>query len=86
MIVTNKSLQYCDRLQSLSLQSLENRRNRGDIILVFKILQCFKNKQSAKLFYFRNDKRLKEYILFIQVLFKRIKVRKFHFSIRIVTP
>ena len=39
----NKNLSYSDRLKMAGLPTLEDRRDRGDLIEVFKILRGFLN-------------------------------------------
>lgn len=50
MVPTLRDLAYEDRLTILGLTSLEDRRTRGDMIDVFKILRGFEDNDRNKLF------------------------------------
>ena len=57
MIRGMKALQYEDRLNKLGIWSLEERRNRADIIEVFKILNGHSSVSAGKFFEMHNNPR-----------------------------
>jgi hypothetical protein len=86
MIVKNNSLSYEERLNLLGLTSLEMRRERGDMIEVFKILKGLVKVKQDRFFQLRNDYRLKGHSLILKKQYSRLNVRKNSFALRVVTP
>ena len=80
-------LPYEDRLKELSLYSLAQRRERGDMITVFKIIHGLIDIDMTKLFQFSEGSKTRghNYKLKIPKPFKT-DVRKYSFSQRIVLP
>jgi hypothetical protein len=77
------NLTYVDRLKKLKLPTLEYRRNRGDIIQVYKIFHGIDNL-NPDIFFQRNTTNLRGHSF---KLFKpRVKgdLRKYSFSVRVV--
>ena len=50
-------LDYTERLQRLGLQTLEERRNRADLIKVYKIVSGLSTLPTSTFFEFRTDTR-----------------------------
>ena len=80
-------LPYEDRLKELSLYSLTQRRARGDMLTVFKIIHGLIDIDMTKLFQFSEGSKTRghNYKLKIPKPFKT-DVRKYSFSQRIVLP
>jgi len=58
-----KSMLYEERLHKLKLWSLEERRNRQDLIEVFKICKVFIRIRPEELFHFDDRVRVQEVTL-----------------------
>jgi len=58
-----KGMSHEERLQKLKLWSLEERRNRQDLIEVFKICKGFSRIRPEELFYFDDRGRVQEVTL-----------------------
>jgi len=85
MIQGMKGMSYEERLQKLKLWTLEERRNRQDLIEVFKICKGFRRIRPEELFHFDDrDKGTRGHSI------KLAKVRctwdsRRHFSNRVIT-
>ena len=85
MIASLKSLQYEGRLQKLGLWTLEERRNRADLIKVFKMAYGFSSIPLTDMFQIDASGRTRGHSL------KPVKcrcnkdVRKYSFSHRVVS-
>ena len=77
---------YQDRLEELNLYPLEIRRLRGDLIVVFKILNGLEDIQPDQLFTRSHNTRTRghNFKLFKRQLKKGLNLRKFFFSQRVV--
>ena len=80
-----RHLAYSDRLMSLNLYSLEQRRERGDLIETFKILKGFE-KTDASFFFTRASSGTRGHSLklFKPRLHKSLKCRTDFFSQRVI--
>ena len=78
-----KRLSYEERLRRLNLLSLEERRVRGDLIQVFKILKGI-DKTSTQLLEPSRTKHLRGHSCKIYKPQARIQIRKFFFTHRII--
>ena len=73
---------YEDRLQELGLTTLEDRRIRGDLIEMYKILHGFENIEPNVFFEFRRYSGLRGHPLCLEVERSKLNVRKRFFSNR----
>ena len=82
-----KDLPYEDRLKELSLYSLAQRRDRGDMITVFKIIHGMIDIDMTKLFKFEDSNKTRGHNFKLKTP-KSFKtdMRKYSFSQRIVFP
>jgi hypothetical protein len=79
------NLSYERRLEALGLTTLENRRIRGDLIEVYKILNQHENVNSAQFFQPTDYIGLRGHSQVLQVHRSRLNVRKYFFSNRVIT-
>ena len=77
-------LSYEDRLKELKLTTLEDRRIRGDLIEVYKIVNKVDNVDCSQFFEFRDYAGLRGHCQTLQVRRCRYNVRKYYFSNRVV--
>ena len=79
-------MNYKDRLKALNLATLEQRRERGDLIEAFKIITGKENIECEKFFKFRDDSTTRGNSLKIYKprLKKSITQRVIFFSIRVI--
>jgi len=86
MITSLKSLQYEARLQELGLWTLEERRNRADLIEVFKMANGFSAIPLTDMFQIDTTGRTRGYFLLKLVKCRCNKdIRKYFFSHRVVS-
>lgn len=79
-----RGLSYDERLKITGLTSLEKRRNRGDMIEVFKIIKGFSKIDRNKLFTFNSDGRTRGHSLKLAKSRSRLEIRKNFFSQRVI--
>ena len=85
LVPATKHLTYQDRLYVLNLYSLEQRRERGDLIETFKILKGFERTQASRFFQLADtDTRGHKLKLFKPRLEKSLKCRADFFSLRVI--
>ena len=75
---------YPDRLKDLQLPTLAYRRQRADLIQIFKILKGFNKVEASKFFKFAKDSITRGHNFKIVKQRFRTKLRQFAFSIRSV--
>jgi ribonucleases P/MRP protein subunit RPP40 len=80
-----RNVPYLDRLKDLGLWSLEERKNRADLIEVFKLLKGFSNVPLAQLFEMDNSSRTKGHAMKIVKQRFVSTMRKHFFSQRVIT-
>src|SRR5580693_5981588 len=78
-------MDYDCRLATLGIWSLEERRNRADMIEVFKILKGFSGISPGDLFEPCNDSRTRGHSLKLAKHRSRTDLRKYFFSERVVS-
>lgn len=78
------NLPYEERLLKLNLTTLENRRVRGDLIEVFKIIHGYENVQANIFFQNRIYQGLRGHSHMLEQNRSRYNVRKYFFSNRII--
>ena len=81
----DKTNLYEIRLNFPSLNSLESRRERGDIIEVFKIMNGYVDVNYNQLFTLRNNDKLKGYSLTLFKQYSRLYIRKYSFVSCVLT-
>ena len=79
-----RNMSYEDRLKELGLTSLEKRRDRGDLIEMFKILHNIELVDPNIFFTRRAYEGLRGHAYTMEVNRSRLSVRKFFFSNRVV--
>jgi hypothetical protein len=79
-----QNLSYEDRLNELGLTTLENRRVRGDLIEMYKIMHGFEEIDPSTLFTRRRYNGLRGHELTCEVRRSHLNIRKFNFSNRVV--
>jgi len=79
-----KSLDYNDRLKKLNLWSLEERRNRSDLIELFKILKGISAASLKKMFSLASNSRTRGHSMKIVKSHCRTDIRRFFFSERVI--
>jgi hypothetical protein len=84
MIPRLKLLPYTDRLRELNLWSLEERRNRADLIEVYRICHGLSGIQRDDLFELVVDSRTRGHSLKLKKFRCRLDLRKYFFSERVV--
>jgi len=85
MITSLKSLQYQARLQKLGLWTLEERRNRADLIEVFKMAHRFAAIRLTDMFQIDTSGRTRGHSLNLVKCRCSKDIRKFFFSHRVVS-
>jgi hypothetical protein len=75
-------MSYETRLMELGLTSLEDRRTRGDLIEMYKILNGFENIECNVFFKMRQYEGLRGHPLTLEIERSRLNVRKYFFSNR----
>jgi len=84
MITEVKHLSYADRLLKLGLRTLEERRNRSDLIEVYKLLHGLTNISYDKFFELATDKRTRGHSLTLVKHRYATVVRQHFFSERVI--
>ena len=79
-----RDLSYKERLQNLKLPSLYYRRQRGDMIQVYKILTGRDNIHQDKLLPLSHSTRTRGHSLKLEKKFARLNIRKHSFGPRVV--
>ena len=79
-----RDLPYPDRLKVLNLTTLEYRRERADLIQVFKIIKGIDRIDVNTFFTMTTDSRTRGHKFKIQKLRSRLNIRKYFFTNRIV--
>lgn len=79
-----KDLPYEERLQRLMLPSLHYRRNRGDMIQVYKILTGKDRIDSEKLLPMSNTSSTRGHRMKLMKRHSRLNIRKYSFGMRVV--
>jgi len=85
MITSLKSLQYEARLQKLGLWTLEERRNRADLIEVFKMARGFSAIPLTDMFQIDTTGRTRGHSLKLVKYRCNKDIRKYFFSYRVVS-
>ena len=85
MITSIKSLQYEARLQKLGLWTLEERRNRADLIEVFKMTHGFSAIPLTDMFQIDAPGRTRGHSLKLVKCRCNRDIRKYFFSHRVVS-
>ena len=84
MIQGCKGLNYNDRLQLAGLSTLDERRNRGDLIQVFKIIKKIDNLEYSNFFKFATTDRTRGHRYKLAKDRSKLEVRKHFFSQRVI--
>lgn len=84
MITECKGQSYESRLKTLGLISLEDRRTRGDLIQVFKLIKGIDNVEYSTLFQLADDSRTRGHKYKIIKVRSRLEIRRQFFSQRVV--
>ena len=86
MVLELRNLEYSDRLRELNLYTLEQRRERGDLIEAYKIITGKENIECEKFFKFRDNSNTRGNSMKIYKprLKRNILQRVNFFSIRVV--
>ena len=79
-----EQLSYKDKLATLGLTTLEERRTRGDLIEMYKLLNDLENVNYQNFFELRRYPGLRGHALSLEVHRTRLNVRKYFFSNRAV--
>ena len=77
-----ENLSYEERLKELGLTTLEDRRVRGDLIEMYKLIHGFENINCNVFFNFRRYEGLRGHPLFLEFERSQLNVRKYFFSNR----
>ena len=84
MISECKGKSYETRLKTLGLISLEERRTRGDLIQVFKLIKGFDNLDYRTFFHLSDNSKTRGHRFKITKVRSRLEIRKHFFSQRVV--
>ena len=84
IIAECKNQNYETRLKTINLTSLEDRRIRGDIIQVFKLIKGIDNVDYRTLFKLADCSRTRGHKFKIVKVRSRLEIRKNFFSVRVV--
>ena len=84
MIEDCKSLKYEDRLIQIGLTTLDERRTRGDLIEVFKMIKGLNKADYRRFFTIVNNSRTRGHRYKIVKNRSRLNIRKYFFSQRVV--
>jgi len=79
-----KGLNYMERLKVTGLSTLEQRRDRGDMIEVFKTLKGFNRVESNRFFNFAEDSRTRGHNMKLVKERARLDSRKYYFTNRVI--
>ena len=79
-----KNLKYEDRLTKTDLTTLEERRTRGDLIEVFKMIKGLNKTDYKKFFTIEHNSRTRGHRFKIIKNRSRLDIRKYFFNQRIV--
>ena len=79
-----RNLSYKDRLVYTGLTTLEDRRNRGDMIEVFKLVKGLSKIDSSKLLCFSSNTRTRGHLYKLDKNRPTLELRKHFFSHRVV--
>ena len=85
MIEDCKGLKYSERLAATGLTSLEDRRIRGDLIEVFKIVKGISRVQHTTFFKLDEKRRTRGHTYKLVKDRSRLDIRKHFFSQRVVS-
>ena len=85
MVPGLKNLPYVDRLRALRLWSLGERRNRSDLLEVFKMKQGLSAAPFDQMFKLNRTERTHGHHIKIAKQGCRLDIRKYFFSDRVVT-
>jgi len=80
-----KNMEYHERLDKLQLWTLEQRRNRADLIELFKIHKGLSDIKILDMFEPVNDQRTRGHSLKLKKHYCHLDLRKFFFSERVVS-
>jgi len=78
------TVSYSERLKRTGLTTLEERRDRGDLIELFKIVRGFSRVDSNYFLNFCNIRRIRGHSYEMNKDRSRLDIRKFFFSQRVV--
>jgi len=84
LIISLKHLSYAERLKVLKLPTLKNRRLRGDMIEVFKLVYNYYDPQAAVKMNFNTSSTTRGNMYKLQKFVCHYNLRKFAFCTRIV--
>jgi len=84
MISACRNMSYSERLKFTGLTTLEDRRDRGDLIEVFKFVKGFSKVNTSKFFVFSNSTGTRGHEYKLQKSRSRLNIRKHYFSQRVV--
>ena len=79
-----KSLTYTERLFRLNLESLESRRVKADLVLLFKVIHGFVDIDYSAMFDIQYDRTTRGHDLRIRKCHSNVNARKFHFCNRVI--
>ena len=79
-----KGLNYSQRLELTGLTTLEKRRDRGDMIEVFKILKGFNKVDSSKFFKLSENTKTRGHTMKLVKTRTRLDCRKYFFTNRVI--
>jgi len=79
-----KSLSYTERLLRLNLESLESRRVKADLVLLFKVIHGFVDIDYSVMFDIQYDCTTRGHDLRIRKCHSNVDARKFHFCNRVI--
>ena len=78
------SLSYTERLLRLNLDSLESRRVKADLVLLFKVIHGFVDIDRCAMFDIQIDRTTRGHDLHIHKNHSNVDARKFHFCNRVL--
>ena len=85
MIPAVQDMSYEERLRSLGLWSLEERRNRADLIQVYKMATGHSAPRFDEFFCLSGDERTRGHIMKLSKNRSRLNLRQHFFSERVIT-
>ena len=74
-----RSLSYTESLMRLNLESLESRRVKADLVLLFKVIHGFVDIDCSAMFDIQFDRITRGHDLHIRKYHSYVDARKFHF-------
>ncbi|XP_077984051.1 uncharacterized protein LOC144438765 [Glandiceps talaboti] len=80
-----RNLSYADRLRTLNITTLEERRRRGDLIQVFRLIKGFDKSDYELLFKLHQTSRTRGHSLKLVKSTVRLDTRKYFFSQRVIS-